>query len=175
MGVKMKKNYLEVGKIVGTHGVKGMTRVQVWADSVDFLKQFKYLYTDELGQNKLSVLKVQPHGNISLVAFKGVETLEHAESFRNTVLYISRKDAKLPDGRYFITDLIGIAVTDADTGLSLGKITDVSQTGANDVWHIEKDGKEYLIPAIDDVIVSVDVDAEKAVIRPLKGIFDDEN
>lgn len=171
----MKNRYLEVGKIVGTHGVKGMTRVQVWADSPDFLKQFKYLYTSESGENKLTVLKVQPHGNISLVAFKGVDTIEHAESFRNTVLYIDRKDVKLPEGRYFITDLIGITVFDADSGIVLGEISDVSQTGANDVWHIKKDGKEYLIPAISDVLVDVDIEAEKAVIRPLKGIFDDED
>ncbi len=171
----MKNRYLEVGKIVGTHGVKGMTRVQVWADSPDFLKQFKYLYTSESGENKLTVLKVQPHGNISLVAFKGVDTIEHAESFRNTVLYIDRKDVKLPEGRYFITDLIGITVFDADSGEVLGEISDVSQTGANDVWHIKKDGKEYLIPAISDVLVNVDIEAEKAVIRPLKGIFDDED
>ncbi len=171
----MKKRYLEVGKIVGTHGVKGMTRVQVWADSPDFLKQFKYLYLDQNGNEKLNVLKVQPHGNISLVAFRGVDTIEHAESFRNTVLYIDRKDVKLPKGRYFITDLIGIKVYDADTNKELGEISDVSQTGANDVWHIKKDGKEYLIPAIDDVLVSVDVDKETAVIRPLKGIFEDED
>ena len=171
----MKNRYLEVGKIVGTHGVKGMTRVQVWADSPDFLKQFKYLYTSESGENKLTVLKVQPHGNISLVAFKGVDTIEHAESFRNTVLYIDRKDVKLPEGRYFITDLIGITVFDADGGEVLGEISDVSQTGANDVWHIKKDGKEYLIPAISDVLVNVDIETEKAVIRPLKGIFDDED
>ena len=171
----MKKRYLEVGKIVGTHGVKGMTRVQVWADSPDFLKEFKYLYTNETGGDKLTVLKVQPHGNISLVAFKGVDTIEHAESFRNTVLYIDRQDVKLPEGRYFITDLIGITVYDADTNALLGEISDVSQTGANDVWHISKDGKEYLIPAISDVLISVDVESEKAVIRPLKGIFDDED
>lgn len=171
----MKKRYLEVGKIVGTHGVKGMTRVQVWADSPDFLKQFKYLYTDKNGGDKLTVLKVQPHGNISLLAFKGVETIEHAESLRNTVLYIDRKDVKLPEGRYFITDLIGITVFDADSGAVLGEICDVSHTGANDVWHIKKEGKEYLIPAIDDVLVDVDIESEKAVIRPLKGIFDDEN
>ena len=171
----MKCEYLEVGKAVGTHGVKGMVRVQVWADSVDFLKKFKYIYTDKNGNGKLTVLRVQPHGNIALVAFKGVETIEHAESFRNTVLYIDRKDVKLPEGRYFITDLIGVTVTDADSGALLGEISDVSQTGANDVWHIKKDGREYLIPAIDEVIVNVDVDSETAVIKPLKGIFDDED
>ena len=175
LGDKMKKKYLEVGKVVGTHGVKGMVRIQVWADSIDFLKQFKYLYTDSEGNTKLTVLRVQPHGNISLAAFKGVETVEQAESFRNTVLYINRNDVKLPKGRYFISDLLGVEVFDADTNAPLGEITDVSETGANDVWHITKDGKEYLIPAIKDVLISVDIDKNIAIIRPLKGIFDDEN
>ncbi len=171
----MKKRYLEVGKIVGTHGVKGAARVQVWADSPEFLKQFKYLYTSENGDNKLTVLKVQPHGNISIVTFKGVDNIEQAESFRNTVLYMDRKDVKLPEGRYFITDLIGVTVYDADNGTVYGKINDVSATGANDVWHIAKDNKEYLIPVIDDVLVSVDIERESAFIRPLKGIFDNED
>ncbi len=171
----MKKKYLEVGKIVGTHGIKGAARVQVWADSPDFLKQFKYLYTDENGGNKLAVLKVQPHGNISIVSFKGVESIEHAESFRNTILYIDRKDVKLPKDRYFITDLIGVKVFDADNGRLYGEISDVSETGANDVWHITDNDKVYLIPVIDEVLVSVDIDKEIALIKPLKGIFDDED
>ena len=175
LGGIMKNKFLEVGKIVGTHGVKGMVRVQVWADSVDFLNQFKYLYTDKNGDGKLTVLRTQPHGNIALVAFKGVESIEQAEKYRNTVLYISRKDVKLPEGRYFITDLLGIEVFDADTNDRLGEISDVSQTGANDVWHVKNNGKEYLVPAIDDVLISVDIEQNTAVIRPLKGIFDDEN
>lgn len=160
---------------MGTHGVKGATRVQVWADNPDFLKQFNYLYTSDNGDNKLTVLKVQPHGNISIVAFKGVDSIEQAESFRNTVLYMDRKDVKLPKGRYFITDLIGVTVYDADNGAVYGKISDVSATGANDVWHIAKDNKEYLIPVIDEVLISVDIEKESAFIRPLKGIFDNED
>ena len=70
---------------------------------------------------------------------------------------------------------MGVEVFDADTNARLGEITDVSETGANDVWHITKDGKEYLIPAIKDVLISVDIDKNIAIIRPLKGIFDDEN
>lgn len=170
----MKKQYLETGKIVGTHGIKGMTRIQVWADNNEFLRQFKYVYTDKDGKNKLEISRVQPHGAVALVAFKGVNTIDDAEKLRGTVIYINRKDAKLPEGRYFITDLLGCQVFDADTNKLLGKITDVSETGANDVWHITKDGKEYLVPAIDEVIISVDTDNEKAVIRPMKGIFDED-
>ena len=170
----MKKQYLETGKIVGTHGIKGMTRVQVWADDNEFLGQFKFVYTDKDGQNRLEISRVQSHGTVALVAFKGVNTIEQAEKLRGTVIYINRKDAKLPEGRYFITDLLGCEVFDADTNEFLGKITDVSETGANDVWHITRDAKEYLVPAIADVIVSVDTENEKAVIRPMKGIFDED-
>lgn len=170
----MKKQYLETGKIVGTHGIKGMTRVQVWADDNEFLGQFKFVYTDENGNGKLEISRVQPHGTVALVAFKGVNTIEQAEKLRGTVIYINRNDAKLPEGRYFITDLLGCEVFDADTNELLGKITDVSETGANDVWHITRDSKEYLVPAIADVIVTVDTENEKAVIRPMKGIFDED-
>ena len=171
----MLKKFLETGKIVGTHGIKGMLRVQGWCDSGEFLQQFKYIYTDCDGKTKYAVKSAQPHGNVVLMALKGVDSIEQAEALRNKVIYIARKDVKLDEGRYFVTDLIGCTVRDADTEKVLGKLTDVSETGANDVWHIENEGKEYLVPAIDEIIVSVDVNNGDIVIRPLKGIFDDED
>ena len=171
----MLKQFLETGKIVGTHGIKGMIRVQGWCDSGEFLQQFKYIYGDSEGKTKYTVKSVQPHGNIVLMALKGVDTIEQAEALRNKTIYIDRKDVNLPEDRYFIADLIGCTVRDADSDKILGTLTEVSETGANDVWHIEKDGKEYLVPAIDEIIMSVNVKDEDIVIRPLKGIFDDEN
>lgn len=171
----MIKKFLETGKIVGTHGVKGMLRVQPWCDSVDFLKQFRHIYTDKNGENRMDVISVQPHGNIVLMALKDVNSIEKAEALRNKIIYIDRNDVKLPKDRYFIDDLIGCTVTDADNGKLLGILTDVSSTGANDVWHITYKNKEYLIPAIDEVIVSVNTEKSSIAIRPLKGIFDDEN
>ena len=168
----MKKEFLEAGKIVGTHGVRGMVRIDPWADSCDFLKQFKTLYIKG-GSEALNILSLSAHGRIAIAKIKGIETIEEAESLRNETLFIKRDDASLPEGRYFVDELISCEVFDADTEEKLGVITDVSKTGANDVWHIEKNGTEYLVPAIDSVIVSVDVENEKAVIRPLKGIFDD--
>lgn len=171
----MKHQFLESGKIVGTHGVRGMLRVQPWCDDSEFLIRFRRIYTDADGRNQLQVLSAKPHGAVVLMAIDGVNTIEEAEKLRGQVIYINRDDADLPDGRYFISDLIGCAVTDADTGANLGVLSEVSQTGANDVWHIQKDGREYLVPAIDPVIVSVAPQEDSIVIRPLKGIFDDEN
>lgn len=170
----MKKEFLETGKIVGTHGVRGMVRIQPWCDSADFLKNFKKFYLQ--GSMEEIVLKdVKPNGNVVIAAVSGVDSIEAAEKLRNKVILIKREDANLPEGRYFISELIGCAVFDADSGESLGTLTDVSETGANDVWHITRNEKEYLVPAIEPVIVSVDIEQEKIVLRPLKGIFDDEN
>ncbi len=89
---------------------------------------------------------------------------------------MKRSDAKISEGSYFIAELCDCTVVDADDETKVyGVLTDVSETGANDVWYIEKDGKEYLIPAISDVVESVDVKSGVIKIRPLKGIFDDED
>ena len=171
----MIKAYIETGKIVGPHGVRGMVRVQPWADSGEFLRKFSNFYLDENGKETLEVKTVQPHGNVVLIAFRGVDTIESAEALRGKILYIRREDAALPEGRYFVSDLIGCAVFDSESGDKLGELTDVSKTGANDVWHIKKDEKEYLLPAVGEVVKSVDIDNEIIKICPIKGIFEDEN
>lgn len=171
----MIKKFLETGKIVGTHGVKGMVRVQPWCDDGEFLTRFKYVYTDSEGKNKLKVITAKPHGNVVLMAISGVNSIEDAEKLRGKVIFIDRNDVELPEGRYFISDIIGCSVSDADSGQILGTLVDVTETGANDVWHVENNGKEYLVPAIADVIADVKPEENLVVIRPLKGIFDDEN
>ncbi len=171
----MIKKYLETGKIVGTHGIRGMVRVQAWSDSGEFLTEFKRFFLSPDGESELKAQKIQPHGGVVLIAFKGVDTVEQAESLRGKILYISRDDISLPDGRYFIDDLLGCEVFDADSGEKYGEISEVSQTGANDVWHIKSGDKEYLLPAIDEVIVTVAPENERLEIRPMKGIFDDED
>lgn len=171
----MIKKFLETGKIVGTHGIKGMVRVQPWSDSGEFLCGFKHFYLDPDGREKLEAAAVRPHGAVVLIAFKGIDSIENAEKLRNRTIYIDRNDADLPEGRYFIDDLIGCHVFDADSGAEYGVISDVSQTGANDVWHIQKGGKEYLLPAVEEVIAAVSPAEERVEIRPMKGIFDDED
>ncbi len=171
----MKNRYLEAGKIVGTHGVRGMVRIQPWCDSPEFFCTLKKVYLDKDGKDKLSVSKSSPHGNVVIAAIKGIDSIEEAEKYRNKVVYMDRRDAKLEEGQYFISDLLGCSVFDADSEKFLGTISDVSQTGANDVWHISREEREYLIPCIEEVVVSVDIEEEKVVIRPLKGIFPDED
>ncbi len=171
----MKKQYLEVGKVVATHGVKGMVRIQYWTDSAEFLCNFKKLYTKDDGSEFLKVKRITPHKNVVLAEFCDITSIEEAEKYRNKVLFVNRNDIDLPEDRYFISDLIGLSVFDADSKKELGKITDVFSTGANDVWQITNGGKDYLVPAVKEVMVLVDIENEKAEIRPMKGIFEDED
>lgn len=168
------EQYLEIGKVVSTHGLRGELRVDPWCDSPQFLCQFKTLYLKK-GETKLSVSS-RPHKTIAIVKAKGIDTIEEAEKLRGKVLYINRSDARLAPGEYFIQDLMGLDVIDIDTSKSYGKITDVLKTGANDVYQVtDEKKKEYLIPVIDDVVKEIDINGGKVLIKPLKGIFDDED
>lgn len=170
----MPKEFLECGKIVTTHGIRGEVKVQPWCDGPAFLKGFKTFYLDAQGSCPVQVQSVKAVGNMAVVHLSGVDTPEEALTYRGKVLYIRRADAKLAPGDYFVQDLIGLQVVDAaEPELCYGELTDVSQTGANDVYHITKEGKTVLIPAIKQVIAGVDLEAGIMSITPLKGLFDD--
>lgn len=171
----MKKQFLDTGKIVGTHGIKGELRIEPWCDSPEFLCAFKRLYLDENGETYVDV-KSRPHKNIVLCKIKGVDTIEAAEKLRGRIIYIDRNDIALDEGVNFVQDLIGLEVCDVDSGTIFGKLTDVLRTGANDVYEITaKDGKKYLAPVIDEVVREINVDGGYVKISPMKGIFDDED
>lgn len=171
----MLKQYLEAGRIVGTHGVRGELRVDPWCDEPGFLSQFKVLYFNE-GAEKIRV-SCRPHKNIALVKIKDVDTVEQAQLLRGKVLYINREDVKLPRGKNFVQDLLGCRVIDAGDGsVEYGIIADVIKTGANDVYTVKnKDGREYLVPVIDSVVVEKNVEDGCVRIRSMKGLFEDEN
>lgn len=172
----MLLSYLEIGQITGTHGVRGEMRVNPFCDSPDFFKQFKTLYFDDKGEKSIKVTS-RPHGNIVLLKIEGIDTVEKAQALRGKHLYMKRSDARLKEGSYFIAELIGcIAVDSENNDKVYGTLTDVSYTGANDVWHItDENGREYLVPVIDDVVINADVAANRVYLNPLKGIFDDED
>ena len=165
--------YLEAGQIVGTHGVRGEVRVHPWCDSPQQFATFKKLYWDKEGKQSVKV-KARPHKNIALAVLEGVDTVEAAQVLRGKMLYVDRRDLKLPKGHYLVQDLIGISVVDVDSGVTYGTLTDVSQTGANAVYHMATDKGEVLIPAIPDVVVRIDLKKDTLYLRPMKGLLDDD-
>jgi 16S rRNA processing protein RimM len=169
----MRKKYLECGKIVSTHGVRGELRVQPWCDSPEYLLGFKTLYLKN-GELAVAVENARVSKNVVLMKLAGVDTLDGAVALRGRVLFMDRNDA--PDtGGEFVQDLIGLDVLDADSGRLWGKLVDVLPTGANDVYVLRDDsGKERLVPVIPEVVTETDIDAGFIRIRPLKGLFDED-
>ena len=167
----MKKEYLEAGKIVTTHGIRGEVKIMPYTDSPELLAEFDRLF---IGKNKeeLYIERSRVFKNMVIAKIEGIDTPEAAEKLRSKVLYMHRDDLELDDDTYFIQDLIGLEVRDADTDEVYGKIADVLETGANDVYVIKGEDREYLIPAIADVVVSTDIDNNLMTIRPREGLFD---
>ncbi len=171
------KKYLETGKIVGLHGLRGEVRVQHYSDSAEFFCEAAEecgLYLDKAGKSHMDVLHARPHKNIIIVQFDGIDSPEAAQRFVGTTLYLDRDDIGLEEGVYFIQDIIGLTVIDADSGEVYGKITDVYQNGATDVYSIRKPGgAELMFPSIPEVVLNIDLENGKMTIRPLPGLFDD--
>ena len=166
----MKKEYLEAGKIVTTHGIRGEVKIMPYTDTPELLCEFDRLF---IGKDKaeLYIERARVAKNMVIAKIEGVDTVEAAEKYRNKVLFMHRDDLELDEDTYFIQDLIDMEVKDVDSGFVYGKITDVLQNGANDVYVIKGD-REYLVPAIPDVVISTDIDSNIMLIRPLEGLFD---
>lgn len=167
----MKKQYLEAGKIVTTHGIKGEVKIMPYTDTPELLCEFDRLF---IGKNyeEIDIERSRAFKNMVIAKLKGYDTPEAAEKLRNKLLYMHRDDLELDENTYFIQDLIGIEVSDADSGFIYGKITDVMQTGANDVYVVQGEDREYLVPAIPEVVISTDIDGNTMTIRPLEGLFE---
>ena len=165
------KKLLEVGKIVSVFGIKGEVKVQPWCDTPQFICDFDTLYYKSGTPVVVERSRVQK--NMVVMKIEGTDTVEDAQKLRNRVLYIDRDDVELDEGCFFVQDLIGLTVIESKDGKVYGRLSDVSETGANDVYHIkDEDGREYLIPAIPDVIDSVDIEGGVMKITALDGLFD---
>ena len=167
----MKKEFLEAGKIVNTHGIRGEVKIMPYTDSPELLAEFDRLFLGK-AHTEVIIEHSRVFKNMVIAKIEGVNTPEEADKLRNKLLYMHRDDLELDEDTYFIQDLIGMEVKDADSGQVYGKIADVMQTGANDVYVVKGDDREYLVPAIGDVVVSTDIDADIMTIRPLEGLFD---
>ncbi len=170
----MKKKFLEIGKIVSTHGIKGEVRVQPWCDDSELLTEIDVLYFNQ-GKEEVVIENARVHKNVVVMKIENINDMNSAQLLRNKILYVDREDLLLDENTYFIQDLIGMKVVDFDNEEKVyGKIIDVTQTGANDVYHIEDEkGNVVLIPAIADVVKETDLDNDIMKITPLKGLFDE--
>ena len=160
-----KKQFIEAGKVVNTHGVKGEVKIQVWLDSPEFLKKFKTVYIDN---RAVKLVSGRVHKGFLIAVLDGVDDVNAAMSLKNKTVFIDRKDAKLPKGAYFLQDIIGAAVVTED-GESVGTLEDILETPAAQIY-VVKGETEHLIPAVDEFIVKVDAENAVVTVRLIEGM-----
>lgn len=169
----MRKQYLEMGKITKTQGLKGEVRMQYYCDSPDMLEEFDTLY---MGKDKTEVIIERSRylkSDVAVIKIEGVDTPEAAQKLIGKVLYLNRDDVELPEDVWFIQDIIGLEVVDADSGKLYGKVDEIYQNGGADVYSIKTpSGAQLMFPAIPEVLIKTDIDEGKIHIRPLDGLFE---
>ncbi|NLV35835.1 MAG: 16S rRNA processing protein RimM [Clostridiaceae bacterium] len=168
--------YLQVGKIVNTHGVKGEMKLIPLTDDPRRFDELKWAYIEKDGQlEKLSILDVKYVKGSVMIKFSGIDSMSEAEKYKDCFVLVDREHAvKLPEDSFFICDIIGCSVFD-ENGRLLGELTNVLETGSNDVYVVKDDsGKEILVPALKSVVSNVSLNQQRIDVIIPKGLLDDE-
>ncbi len=168
------EDLLKVGVITSTHGIRGEVKIYPTTDALDRFSYLKECVIDT-GRQKISV---EVEGckffkNQAILKFKGIDNINDVEKYKGAGLWVTRENAvPLEEGEFYIADIIDAKVYEED-GNCLGVLTDVMETGANDVYVVRMEfGKELLIPAIEQCILDVDVEEPKVVVRLMKGMLE---
>lgn len=171
--------YLNVGKIVNTHGIRGEVRV---ISQTDFaLERYQpgkmlVLFRENQAPLTLTIDTYRRHKNFDLLSFEGYPSINQVESFRDGILKVAKEDrVELAENEFYYYEIIGAEVV-TEEGKVIGKVKEILSPGANDVWVVQRKGKkDALLPYIDSVIKEVDVTAQKIIVEIPEGLLDDEN
>ena len=167
------QEYLEIGQIVNTFGVKGMVKVNPFTDDITRFDKLKKVYIcKKASMEEVEIEEVKYHKNMVLLKIKGINDMNQAEKCKGLYLKIHRKDAiKLPKDTYFIADLLGLEVY-TDEGVLVGKVDDIYNTGSNDIYVVKDDlGKQILLPGTKEVLKEISLEKEKIVVHLIKGLI----
>jgi len=166
-------DYIKVGRITNTHGIKGELKVFPLTDNLNRFDDLKIVY---LGNNKerAEVEEVKYHKGFAIIKFKEFDNINQVLRFKDDFLFIDAKDkVQLPKDHYFIFDIVDCLVYDTK-GKEIGIVTDVLQYASNDVYVVkdQESGKEYLIPAVKKFVVDIDIDNKRLIIDPIEGMIE---
>lgn len=166
------KEYLELGQIVNVKGLKGEVKMNSFAEDDSVFETLSKVYIKSKKEiTEMEIEKVGYNKNQVILKFKGCDSIDDAEKLRNTFLLVKRTDlGDLPEGVYYIVDLIGLDVyTDNDE--YLGKVEDIYSTGANDIYVVKDElGKQKLLPGIPDVIKQTSIEDGKIIVHLIEGL-----
>lgn len=168
----MEKQILEIGKVVNTHGIRGEIKIQPWCDDPLMFNELEHIF---IGDEKYKLARVRLHKSCLIVLIDGINDINDAEKLKNKTVTVNRSDlGELPEGTYYIADIIGLKVID-EKDSEIGVISDVISTGSNDVYQVSRENKkDVLIPVIEDVVNEVNIDGGYVSVTLMKGLMDDE-
>lgn len=162
----MKKPFLEGGQIVNTHGIRGEVKVVSWCDTPEVLASMPVYYIDG-APRRVRAARVH-QGNV-LALLEGVEDVDAAMPLKGKTVLLRREDLPLPEGGYFLADLLGLDVVDAATGEKLGELADILYPSSQNVYVVRGE-REVMIPAVPEFIESVDVDGGVMRVKLIEGM-----
>ena len=167
-----KTKYIECAKIINTHGCHGGLKLESWCNSPEVLAELKCVYLNESGKYiKYKVKRSAIFKQFVLVDLDGICDMDSAISLKNKILYADRADFALEDGEYFIADIIGLDVIDFENGKIYGKVAEIINRGASDIYVVQTPNGERMIPAVNEFIAKVDI--QKGVfVRTIPGLLD---
>lgn len=166
-----KKKYLECGKIVNTHGVRGAVKLESWCNTPYDLAELDRLFIQKDGAVKeIKVKHASVFKQFVIAELEGINDFDTALALKNTVVYAAREDFQLDDGDYFIADVIGLPVIDANNRTQYGTLKDIINRGASDIYVVDTPYGERMMPAVDEFVKEVDL--KKGIfITPIEGMF----
>ena len=168
-----KKAYLEIAKIINTHGVRGAVKLDPWCDTPETLKKIKKLYLENGTVFDVANVKMI-NGGFVVLSLSGVETVEDAVKLKNKILLAKREDIPLAEGAHFICDLIGMPVKDAETGKVYGTLLEVTQPALQELYVVKtENGNTVMVPNVPAFIHHIDEEA--IYMTPIGGFFDDDS
>ncbi len=171
------KQFIEIGKIINTHGVKGAVKVEPWCDAPSVLSKMKRVYfapkVSGEGFTETAVISGSVQKDKVLLTLDAIDTVDAAIALKNTVIYANRDDIPIKKGSYLIADLIGLDVIDANSGRVYGKLTDVIQGGSGDIYDIKTENGSALMPAVKEFVKEIKLDSG-IYVTPINGIFDED-
>lgn len=170
----MEKEYLKIGKITSTHGIKGEVKIYVYSGDLENFLSYENLYVGEK-KNLFSIEKARVQKNLCITKLQGVNSANDAEAFKNKEIFVEKGDLKeLDEDEYLVSDMIGMEII-ADDGRIIGKLKDVLGYSANDVLQVLNDEEqEILIPNVKSIVKEIKMDENKIIITPIKGLIPDD-
>lgn len=161
--------YIEIGRINNTHGIHGEMKVEIWSDDINEFLSLTSVYNEN--KEEIKIESSRRADRIAVVKFSGISNPEQAAKLKGKYIYAKRSDLTLPEGRYYICDLLGLPVYNFETNEKIGEVCDILEKPASFVYTVKTENGEFMVPDVDEFIKKVDIN-DGMYIKVIEGLID---